>query len=279
VMCLAGGCPSVCPRRGAAPTSTALGKSLVSGLGLTPRMVSQKRAAAWRRAADRAHRTLGEDLRRLRLDAGVSLAELARASGVDDTYLGRIEEGAVRPSIDAYAKVAVTLGADLATRLYPNTGPLIRDRHQARIGEALVQILHPRWRPYLEVAVRHPARGWIDVVLHAERERTLVAVEIQSELQRLEQLIRWNALKAESVPSWEGYTHLGVVVTQSRLLLVRSTRATRQVGREFARQLASAYPAHPADAIAALTGNAPWPESALVWIDLRPDRVRLVERR
>lgn len=145
--------------------------------------------------------------------------------------------------------------------------------------EALLQILHGRWRPYTEVAVREPARGWIDAVLHDAREQCLLATEIQSHLPRLEQLIRWSREKARALPSWEGYGRLGEITTSSQLLVVRSTHATRTVGREFARQLATAYPAHPADALEALTGTRPWPGPALVWVDLRSEGTRFLRRR
>jgi hypothetical protein len=51
------------------------------------------------------------------------------------------------------------------------------------------------------------------------------------------------------------------------------------MGREFERQLAVAYPAHPADALAALTGAAPWPGAALIWAEIERDRVRFIARR
>jgi hypothetical protein len=50
-------------------------------------------------------------------------------------------------------------------------------------------------------------------------------------------------------------------------------------GREFQRQLAAAYPAHPADAMAALNGTARWPGSALVWAEIEPNRVRFIGQR
>jgi hypothetical protein len=103
-----------------------------------------------------------------------------------------------------------------------------------------------------------------------------VATEIQSDLARLEQQIRWFLEKTAALPSWEGWQHLGDVGEPSRLLIVRSTRATRGIGREFERQLAAAYPAHPADAIASLTGAAPWPGHALISADLEPGRVRFI---
>ena len=150
----------------------------------------------------------------------------------------------------------MALGADLSIRLYPNTGPSIRDRHQAGILEALLTSKHPRWHAYPEVGVRRPSRGWIDAALHDPRERTLVATEIQSELRRLEQLIRWSGEKAASLPSWDRWPALGEEPEVSQLLVVRDTRATRAVAREFGRVLRAAFPAHPDDALAALTSTA-----------------------
>ena len=242
-------------------------------------MATPKQISEARRQATRIHRSLGEDARRLREDAGVTLTQLSDAAGIDRAYLGRIEDGEERPSIDTYAKLALALGADLGSRLYPNTGPALRDRHQARIAEALIGVLHPRWKPYLEVAVRRPSRGWIDAVLHDGAARTIVATEIQSDLRRLEQLLRWFPEKVASLPSWEGLAQLGPVATTTQLLIVRSTRVTRTIGREFERQLAAAYAAHPADAIAALTGTAQWPGNALIWVELERDRVRFIARR
>ncbi|HEX4898073.1 MAG TPA: helix-turn-helix transcriptional regulator [Candidatus Limnocylindrales bacterium] len=218
-----------------------------------------------RAAAERIRRTAGADVERLRLDAGLPRGRLADASGVDDSYLRRVEQGTVSPSIETYARLAAALGADLALRLYPNTGPAIRDRHQAGILEALLSILHPRWTPYLEIAVRRPSRGWIDAGLHDPRAGSFVATEIQSELRRLEQLIRWSAEKAASLPSWEGWGHLGDAQSVQQLLVVRATRTTRAVARDFRRTLDAAYPAHPDDVLAALTGTGAWPGNGLLW--------------
>jgi transcriptional regulator with XRE-family HTH domain len=232
-----------------------------------------------RRALDRVHRVLGEDVRRLREDAGLTRAAVAAASGVDATFLARLEDGLENPSLRTYTRLSAALGADLSAHLFPNTGPPIRDRHQARILEWLLGLVDVRWARFTEVAVRRPARGWIDLVLHDAAARSVITTEIQSTITRIEQLIRWSGEKAASLPSWEGYNQLGPIATASSLLIVRSTRATRAIGQAFARQLEAAYPAHPADAIAALTGSRPWPGSALVWVDLRGDAVRFLRRR
>lgn len=236
----------------------------------------QLQAAA--RAAAKARTKLVEDIERRCADAGITLAALARESGVPYPHLWRMMAGKAKPSMETYAKLAIPLGADLATRLYPNTGPLIRDRHQARIAEALLPQLHPRWRPATEVGVWQPSRGWIDVVLHDPREGILIATEVESDIRRIEQQVRWAKMKSDSLPSWEGWPRDGSPQV-SQLLIVRRTRATRAIATEFARQLALAYPAHPEDALAALTGTAPWPGSALVWAQINPDRVRFLPTR
>ncbi|MEO7231046.1 MAG: helix-turn-helix transcriptional regulator [Candidatus Limnocylindrales bacterium] len=217
------------------------------------------------RSADRVRRALGADVERLRSDAGLSCAELSRGAGIDDRHAARIEHGTAHASLESYARLAAALGADLSVRLYPNTGPAIRDRHQARIVEGLLAMLHPPWRAYPEVAVRRPSRGWIDVGLHDRAAGSFVATEVQSELRRLEQLIRWSGEKAASLGSWEGWPRLGDAPSVSQLLIVRYTRTTREIARDFRRTLNAAYPAHPDDALAALMGTDPWPGSALLW--------------
>ena len=235
--------------------------------------------AAIRRATAARHAKLANDLLHLREDAGVSQAQLAGASRVDRRYLARIEGGGERPSLETYLRLATALGADLSARLYPNTGPAIRDRIQAKILELVLERTHPRWVRYGEVRVERPARGWIDLLLHDPGARIAVASEIQSELRRLEQLIRWSTEKADALPSWDGWTRLGNAPAIERLLVVRRTRTTKRVVAEHARQLRLAYPAHPDDAIAALTGTAPWPGPALVWVVLDGKRSRLASGR
>jgi transcriptional regulator with XRE-family HTH domain len=225
-----------------------------------------------RRAADRVHRTLAEDLRRLCADAGVTQAALARAAAMDSGSLARILAGTVRPSVDTYARLATALGADLSSRLYPNTGPAIRDRHQAPMLEALLTVLHPRWSPFTEVAVWRPSRAWIDAALHDPRAGILLASELQSELRRLEQLVRWSAEKAASLPSWEGWVHLGGEPRIERLLVVRRTRADARGRRRLHPPAPRRLPSPPGRR----TGGA-WIHGALAGTgdDLGHDRARV----
>lgn len=214
-------------------------------------------------------------------DAGVSQGRLARESAVDAGYLSRIVQGLERPSLDVLARLSAGLGADLSVRIYPNTGPAIGDRHQSAIAEALLAGRHPRWDAFAELAVRRPARGWIDLGIHDPRASVLVAVEIESQLRRLEQSLRWANAKAESLPSWEGWPRLDPEPSISSLLIVRETRANRAIAHEHRMLLRTALPAHPDDALAALTGTDPWPGRALLWATRASSSTpyRLVARR
>jgi transcriptional regulator with XRE-family HTH domain len=233
--------------------------------------------------AARSRRRLIEDLERLMADAGISQRALAAAAGVSQAYLSRILAEKAVPSHETCAQLAVPLGADLSVRLYANTGPTIRDRHQARILEALLAILGGSWRPTGEAVVWKPVRGAIDAVLHDRRAALVVATEIESDMRRIEQTIRWSNEKAEALPSWSGWPAVldasGGSPRVSQLLIVRRTRSNQRTAAEFARQLALAYPAHPEDALASLRGDKPWPGSALVWARIDRDRVRFLTTR
>jgi transcriptional regulator with XRE-family HTH domain len=239
----------------------------------TPLQVAADRRAATRR------RDLADSLTRLVDDAGVTRQQLAAVSGVARAYVGRILDGDANPSLETYQRLASALGADLSTRIYANTGPSIRDRWAAPMLEHALATRHVRWDPYLEASVHRPVLGWIDLVLHDPRDESLVATELQSELRRLEQQIRWHAAKAQALPSWHGFGQLSGDPRISQLLVVRRTRATRAVANEFARQLRAAYPAHPDDALAALTGSDPWPGAALTWMVIEKGAARWVSGR
>jgi hypothetical protein len=106
-----------------------------------------------------------------------------------------------------------------------------------------------------------------------------VATELESELHRVEQLLRWSTEKAEALASssmWPSWTASGREPRVSRLLVLRWTRANRHAAAEARRLFREAYPADPRDAVEALAGTAPWPGAAMVWARIAR-RVALVE--
>lgn len=224
----------------------------------------------------RIERRIGEDALRLRTDAGATRARVASIAGVDRTFLGRIESGDAHPSLETLIAIATAMGADLSVRLYGGSGPRLTDRHQARMVEAVLARLAPAWRPHLEVPVWRPARGVVDAVFERLDRPLLVVSEFMSTVPRLEQQLRWSAEKAASIGSSE-LVGDGPVPPASRLLVLRSTVATREVARQFALILRTAYPARTADAVRSLSSGDPWPGDAIVWVRIGGDDVELMD--
>jgi hypothetical protein len=225
---------------------------------------------------------LREDLLRLIEDAGIAPGRLAAEAGLSGSFVRRVLDGRAHPTLETYSRLAVGLGADLSAHIYPNTGPPIRDRHQARIVEALLGEVDPRWHLFTEVVVTRPVHGVIDVVLSEARANQIVAVEIQSELRRVEQLVRWAHEKAAALPSsptWQRIARGDASQAVSTLLVVRRTRANIEIATSVARQLEVAFPAHPADALRSLHGQGSWPGTALVWVRIEADRVHFMAQR
>lgn len=233
-------------------------------------MRTTKSAVEGARTARRIEAKLLEQYVQLRVDAGVSVRALAREADVSPSSVSRFEAGDRHPSIDWLTRCATALGADLAVGLYPNTGPRIRDRWQAPMIEALIRLLGPGWRSYPETPVDGPIRGFIDLVLVNRSARLVVSVEAESELRRVEQELRWAGAKADALPSSSWWFRTGLddldIRRTARLLVLRSTRANRAVVRELTRTFAAPYPAGPAEVLDALSGRAPWPGDAIVWV-------------
>jgi len=242
-----------------------------------PGMRTDLQTEADRRARALRH-GLATDVARMREDAGLTQSAVARLAGVHPSVVSRLEDQSLLPTLETYVRICAAIGADFAARAYPNTGPAIHDRHQVRMAELLLAKLHPRWSATPEVAVRRPARGWIDAVLHDPSARTLVGSELESDIRRVEQVIRWSAEKVRALPSadrWRSWAADGPPMV-SQLLVVRWTRANREVVATARRQLRAAYPADPDDALDALTGTGRWAGAALIWARIDGGRSELV---
>lgn len=227
----------------------------------------------------RLHHHVGDEIRRLRLDAGLNLTELGAVVGVHRSHLARIEDGRVAPSLQVLTAVGVALGADLNLRYFAGVGPRLVDRFQAPMVEALVRSLHPHWAVRLEVPVNHPVRGIVDAALVDRVSPAAVASEVQSELRRVEQQIRWNNEKADGLAARLAEEAApGPGPTVSRLLVLRSTVTTREIANRFEATLRVAYPARTEDVVRALTSTAPWPGAGIVWMRLESGAASLLDR-
>lgn len=98
----------------------------------------------------------GEEIREIRLRAGVSQAAVARAIGVSRSVICRIEQGDPDVSTRIRARAVAALGADFRVAVYPGGTPLIHDSAHASIVEAVLRRCHPSWHPTVEA--RSPGR-------------------------------------------------------------------------------------------------------------------------
>jgi transcriptional regulator with XRE-family HTH domain len=235
---------------------------------------------AARNAID-VRRTFGLEIRQQREDAGISQRRLAAAAGISQPHLCRIEAGKVEPSGGTAAAISVALGAHLEVRLRVATGSPIRDHIQAQIVEALLRAAHPRWRSLVEVPIHRPVRGSIDIVFHDPESGIVLATEVQSQIRRLEQLLRWSNEKAAAILPSGAVPQIGTTRAPaiSRLLVIRSTRTNRVIASTFSSTLQTAYPASPERAFKALTSvDIDWPGAALLWAKVDRSGTRILDR-
>jgi transcriptional regulator with XRE-family HTH domain len=234
------------------------------------------------RVADSLRRSIADDLAALRVDAGLTRAEVARAARLHPSSVGRIEAGRVEPDLETLCRIATVLGHEPSVKLFP-AGPPLRDRFQAPILEAFLSIVDKAWRRSVEVAVIGTVNGVVDCVLGHPVRPLRIAVEVQSEIRRAEAVLRRAADKAaglERLPLGTTLRATGMSGGEvSRLLVLRSTVASRATVRDLAETFGAAYPARTADAVAALRDpTVPWPGPAIIWVHLRGRRATVMER-
>jgi transcriptional regulator with XRE-family HTH domain len=214
--------------------------------------------------------SIGRQIQEQREEAAVTRSQLAIAARLDPAYLWKIETGRANASLEVLLALAGNLGADLGVRLFPTAAPRLHDRFQAPMIDELIRRLDRRWVAQPEVAVP-VAHGVIDLVLRERGQGTVLACECHSELRRLEAVVRRLAEKTTALGDLSGSDR-----ETSSLLILRVTRATRRIANLYQATLAAAFPTRTLDAVAALTGVAPWPGPAIAWMELEAGRARLL---
>jgi hypothetical protein len=157
--------------------------------------------------------------------------------------------------------------------------PACETSYRARIIEALLACLDARWTRHLEVPVYRPVRGVIDAVLVDLVARVVGATEVQSELRRLEQQLRWAHEKADALPSASIWRFKEPAPPVDRLLVLRNTRTNRRVVEAFATTFATEYPnSSNAMFLALTTPEAIWPGSAILWANVQDDVATILDQ-
>ena len=137
---------------------------------------------------------LGDELRRARRSAGLSLDSVGRSCRLSGSQVSRIEKGSVRqPSLEELTCIAATVGLDLVLRTYPRGDP-IRDAGHARLLSRFRDELHSglTWRTEVPLPIAGDLRAW-DAVIGGSGWQ--VPVEAETVVDDIQALDRKLALK------------------------------------------------------------------------------------
>lgn len=140
------------------------------------------------------------ELRQARVSAGLSVAAVARATGLSSSEVSRIERGCV-PNVShrRLAAIGAAVGLDVRVRAYPGPDP-IRDVAQVRLLERLRARLPTGLRLRTEVALptagdQRAWDGWIVGLRSASGSTRGLPVEAETRISDLQAQLRRLALK------------------------------------------------------------------------------------
>jgi transcriptional regulator with XRE-family HTH domain len=202
----------------------------------------------------------GEELRSIRLRAGVSQAAVARAIGVSRSTICEIEAGDESPSLAVRARAAAALGATIRLAIYSGDRPLIRDAAQTALVEGLLRLADRTWKATVEAPVPGPGRRSVDVRL--ERGPEVVLIEVESRLRAIEEIVRELHGKRAAVTEAAGPDRRVHVV-----LALPATRHHRELVRALPLTIRAAFPVPSAELHRALTQpSLTWPGDAILWV-------------
>ena len=194
------------------------------------------------------------ELERVRRDENVSLRRLGRAVGVDQSHLARVVTGDRSPSWMPSSLRPPASDTTFQSACSPR--PVRASAITSRRGRS-----KRSWRPSTRAgspASRWPStsrcRGVIDVVLQDRTSGDIVAAEAHSALHAVERQLRWAGQKADALPSARGWpwSDRPEPPRIGRLLILRSSRAMRDLVATVPRTFATAYPARTSVATDAL---------------------------
>ncbi len=190
---------------------------------------------------------MGALFRAIRHRLGWRQADLGGRAGVDQNFISRIERGRLEQMpLSKLRRVAHELGAELVLGLRWRGGDLDRlaDEGHARLMGRTALLLHDLdWEVKPEVSYsEYGERGSIDLLAWHARSRSLLVVEIKTEVTSIEAMLRKHGEKhrlaakvALSAFAWRA-TAVGRV-----LVLASRPTARRRVARHEA-VMESAYP-------------------------------------
>ncbi|MGH2466074.1 MAG: helix-turn-helix transcriptional regulator [Candidatus Limnocylindrales bacterium] len=210
-----------------------------------------------------------DELRALRLRAGLSQAAVAREVGVARSVVTRLGAGDPGITLRTRFRIATVLGADLRLTAYAESGPLIRDTAQSAIVEHLLGVTDPLWRPRIEAPIPGPGRRSVDLLLQGPRD--VVLIEVETHVSSLEEIIRELHAKRQALIA--AHRTPGTEPEEPRVHVVLAlppTRHHRAIIAAHPRMIAAAFPVSSSSLEDALRRpTEPWPGDGILWVRRR----------
>lgn len=192
---------------------------------------------------------VGTVIRRIRQARGWRQADLARRSKISDSTVSRIELGRIGPqSLDSLRAVAAVLDVrlDLMPRWRGGDLDRLLNRAHSELHESVARWFRdqrPAWSLAPEVSFAiYGERGVIDILAWHPGRRTLLVVELKTDIVDVDELLgtldrkRRLATKIASGRGWDAAQHV------SAWLVVRDSRTSRRRIEAHAAMLAGALP-------------------------------------
>lgn len=186
---------------------------------------------------------MGRELRRARLDHGLSQTVVAKAARSSRSQVGRIEAAiAPRVSLAELARLLAVVGLELSARAYPAGPPIRGAAHRALIERFRTRVAPTiAWRFEVPHGRAGDQRAWDAVMLIGAAE---LAVEAETRPPDVQALQRRVTLKLRDDP---GVSRL--------VLLLANTRHNRGLLREHGEALRADFPLTGAPILAALAAG------------------------
>jgi transcriptional regulator with XRE-family HTH domain len=190
---------------------------------------------------------LGRRFRAVRHRLRLRQRDVAVRAGVSQSLVSFIERGRFdRVSINAIRTVAAALGAELVLFLRWRGGEIDRmldEGHAALAGAVIAALQRDGWQVRTEVSYSaYGERGSIDILAWHALTRTLLVVEVKTELNSVEETLRKHDEKARLAPRVAREQFGWPATMASRLLALPDLSTPRRRVERQAPVLAVAYP-------------------------------------
>ncbi len=196
---------------------------------------------------------IGARFRALRQRLGWRQRDLAARAGVSQSLVSLLERGHLeRLSLATIRRIAQALDADFVVQLRWRGGDLDRlidEGHATLVGVTAEMLRAAGWIVRAEVSYSiYGERGSIDLLAWHPIERTLLVVEVKTELVNVEETLRKHDVKVRLAPRIAAEQLSWTAARTARLLVLpEQSTARRRVERQAA-LMDLAYPARGVDA-------------------------------